>query len=119
VTAPKRPSEQPAQPKAQPGEQPRPKVTGVPDKPKAAYHPAPWENHEAEAIQALFDGRATPDQQRTALKWILDGACALYDLSYRPGPEGERDTSLAEGRRFVGLQIVKLSRLNLDIFRKR
>lgn len=103
---------------AQPSEQPRPKVQ-VAEKPKEAYHPAPWELHEAAAIQALFAGNATPDQQRTALKWILDGACNLYDLSYRPGPGGERDTALAEGRRLVGLQIVKLSRLNLEIFRKR
>ena len=108
-------SEQPA---PQPSEQPRAKVT-VPEKPKFAYHPAPWQDHEAAAIQGLFNGNASPDQQRAALKWILDGACATYDLSYRPGEGGERDTAFAEGRRFVGLQIVKLSRLNLELLRKR
>lgn len=103
----------------QPGEQPRSKSRAQAPKPRNAWDPAPWENHEAAAIQALFDGRATKEQQQTALKWILDGACVLTDLSYRPGPGGDRDTAFAEGRRFVGSQIVKLGRLNLELFRKR
>lgn len=53
------------------------------------------------------------------MKWILDGACNLYDLSYRPGPGGERDTAFAEGRRFVGQQVLKLAKINTDAFRKR
>ena len=114
-------SEQPRAPRkkaAQPSEQPRPRAAPA-DKPREAWHPAPWEIHEAAAVAALFAGNANPDQQRTAMKWILDGACNLYDLSYRPGPGGERDTAFAEGRRFVGQQIVKLAKLNTDAFRKR
>lgn len=109
--------EQPAKPPAKPAEQPSSK-RGVAEKPKHAYHPAPWEVHEAEAIQALFEGRASPDQQRTALKWILEGACAYTDWAYRPGPSS-RDTDMCLGRQFVGHQIIKLSRLNLSLFRKR
>lgn len=101
-----------------PSEQPRPRAVPA-EKPREAWHPAPWENHEATAIQALFSGNANPDQQRTAVKWILDGACNLYDLSFRPGEAGRRDTDFAEGRRFVGQQMVKLSKLNVEAFRKR
>lgn len=113
-------NEQPRAKGAQePSEQPRSKSRAPAPKPKNAWDPAPWDNHQAAAIQALFDGTASKDQQQTALKWILDGACVLYDLSYRPGPGGDRDTSFAEGRRFVGAQIIKLGRLNLELFRKR
>jgi hypothetical protein len=113
-------SEQPRakRPQPKPTEQPRSRQTPA-DKPREAWHPAPWENHEAEAIAAMMQGRANPDQQRTAMKWILDGACNLYDLSYRPGPGGERDTAFAEGRRFVGQQVLKLAKINTDAFRKR
>jgi len=111
-------SEQPRKEK-KPTEQPTNKSRTTGEKPREAWHPAPWKNHEADAIAALFNGRANPDQQRTAVKWILDDACNLYDLSYRPGPDGERDTAFAEGRRFVGQQIVKLAKLNLEAFRKR
>jgi hypothetical protein len=78
-----------------------------------------WEVPDAAAIQALDRGDATADQQRRALDWIINKAAGYYDLSYRPGgEEGRRDTDFAEGRRFVGGQIVKLSKLNLAKFKE-
>lgn len=105
-------------PPPKPTEQPRSRSIPA-DKPREGWHPAPWEVHEAAAIQALFAGNANPDQQRTAMRWILDGACSYTDWAYRPGAEGTRDTDMCLGRQFVGHQIVKLSRLNLELFRKR
>ncbi len=102
-----------------PGEQPRSKTPQAPVKPLHAWNPAPWEAHEAAAIQALFAGTASPQQQQAAVRWILEGACSYTDWAYRPGPEGDRDTIMCLGRQFVGHQIVKLSRLNLELFRKR
>lgn len=60
-------------------------------------------------------GGASEDQQKRALDWIINVGAGTYDMSYRPGgEEGNRDTVFAEGRRFVGSQIVKLSKLNLS-----
>jgi len=100
-------------------EQPRSKTKAPAPKAAEAWHPAAWDEHHALAIQALSEGNASPEQQKAALRWIIEEAAGTYDLSFRPGPTGARDTDFAEGRRSVGLQIVKLSRINTDILRKR
>ena len=81
---------------------------------------APWksvkyETADTAAIQALAEGRATSIQQKRALDWIVMKACGTYDFAFRPGPEGERDTVLALGRQFVGLQIVYQIKLKLGL----
>lgn len=81
--------------------------------------PAPWELHEAHAIQALAAGKASEEQQRAAFRWIVEEVCGTYDLSYRRGPDGDRDTVFAEGKRFVGQQVVKLTKINLQLLRKK
>lgn len=97
-------------------------------KPRAKRQPRPVEGNEpwlpiecelpeASAIQAMARGDATPDQQQRATKWLIETACGAYDLSFRPS--GDRDTAFAEGRRFVGLQIVKILKLNLSVYRKK
>lgn len=78
--------------------------------PHAAWAPPSYEKAHVYALKALQDGRAEPHQQQMALTWIVNMAARTYDLSYRP--DSERDSAFAEGRRFVGLEIVKL--LNLD-----
>lgn len=75
----------------------------------ASWAPVSYEPQDMHAVQALRRGDATPDQQKRALAWIIESAAGTYDLSYRP--DSDRDTAFAEGRRFVGLQLVKL--LNL------
>ena len=82
-----------------------------------AWYPPDWELADASAIQALEKGEATKEQQQRALKWIIEIASSTYDLSYRP--ESERDTAFAEGRRFVGLNIVKLLKLQLSLLRRK
>lgn len=89
-------------------------------KPQPVYYPSPvappaWELPDASALQALARGEATPEQQQRALNWIIHNACGTYDLDYRPDP---RDHAAVSGRRFVGLEIVKLIKLNLGAFRK-
>lgn len=82
----------------------------------APWKPAAFEDADAAALQALARGSASSDQQKRALDWIVLKACATYDLSYRP--DSERDTAFAEGRRSVGLQIVKLVKLKLGLLRR-
>jgi hypothetical protein len=42
-----------------------------------------------------------------ALNWIVHICAGAHSMSYRPGADGDRDTAFAEGRRFVGNQILK------------
>lgn len=89
--------------------------------------PPAFEEREVAAIQALSRGNATMEQQKLALSWIIgsppramnNSASGYYDLSFRPGGlEGDRATVLAEGRRFVGGQILKLINLKIGQLRR-
>lgn len=70
--------------------------------------PAPCDEADEYALRALQTGTATSDQQRRALKWIVEQAAGSYDQPFRPGADGDRDTAFACGRMFVGQQIVHL-----------
>lgn len=89
--------------------QKRGNVAGLPK--VEPWHPAHYEIPDAAAVQAVAQGRASEDQQRRAMKYLVERLCATYDLSYRPA--SSRDTDFAEGKRFVGLQLVKLINLNI------
>jgi hypothetical protein len=86
-------------------------------KPEASpWMPTAWETADAAAIQALARGDATSDQQQRALDYIINNIAGTYDLSYRPS--SDRDTAFAEGKRFVGLQIVTRLKTNLAAIRQ-
>jgi hypothetical protein len=93
----------------------RKKPAGIPE--WEPWKPSPWEIPDAAAIQALSRGDATADQQKRALTYIVHTLAATYDGSFRPGPDGERVTAFAEGKRHVGLQLVKLVNINLGAFK--
>ena len=82
---------------------------------RPASLPAAWDIPEAAAVQALAHGTATPDQQRRALEWIVNSACGTYDEDYR---SNDREHAFVSGRRNIGLQIVKLTKLNLGKLKK-
>lgn len=82
----------------------------------APYAPAPYTDADVAALQALQRGEATPEQQKRALEWIVNAAANTYDLEYRTEP---RDHAFCSGRRFVGLQIVKMLRLSLAALNRR
>jgi hypothetical protein len=79
-------------------------VTAKKAPPGASWTPAPYGDADVTAVKAL----ARDPTHKRALDWIIHQAAATYDLSFRPGTDGERETAFAEGRRFVGLTIVKL-----------
>lgn len=74
------------------------------------WHPAPWDNGDAVAIQALERGEATADQQKRALAWIINAAAMTYDETFVAGQQDV--TAFLAGRRSVGTQVVKLLRIN-------
>lgn len=91
----------------------RGKIKGVP-------LPDPWKPidytiEEAAAVKAVMSGRASEDQQLRAMKFIVERLCGTYDLSFRS--EKPYDTAFAEGKRMVGLQLIKFYSVNLDVLR--
>ena len=84
-------------------------MTEWPRDPHAAW---PWRDNlpSAFAIRQVATGQATPDQQRLAITTIVEGIARYYDLSYRPGDHAATD--FAEGKRYVGSQLVTLVNMN-------
>ena len=84
-----------------------------------AWMPPAYVAADVEALQALQRGDANPDQQARALEWIVKTGAGAYELSFRSDADGgERETAFAEGRRFVGLQIVKLLSMSGGVIAK-
>lgn len=73
-----------------------------------AHAPASYDKDILMAIRACIAGKASEGQQQTAMDWIITKASNLYDVSYRK--QDTHATAFAEGRRFVGNQIVKMTR---------
>ncbi len=79
--------------------------------------PPEWELADASAIQALAAGTASTIQQQRALKWIIEKCAGTYDVGWHP--EGDHLASFSAGRRFTGMQIVKLVNVNVALFRQK
>jgi hypothetical protein len=63
-------------------------------------------------LQALARGEATDIQQVEILEYLITAVCATYDLSFRPDEMGgQRASDFAEGKRFIGLQLVAMLKL--------
>ena len=61
------------------------------------------------ALQHVAAGKGSELHQKRVIDLLINKLAATYDLSFRPEEHGgERATAFAEGKRFVGLQVVKL-----------
>ena len=58
------------------------------------------------AIKGMAEGKADERQQILLRDFMLNDLCATYEPSYFPA--SERDSTFAEGRRYVGLQLTKM-----------
>lgn len=76
------------------------------------WHPAKYEDRHIYAIKALLRGDATPDQQKFAMEWIVQSAAMTHEQSFYP--KDPLVTAFVEGRRSVGLQIIKLANLKVQ-----
>lgn len=64
------------------------------------------------ALKAVCEGKADADQQRLAWAVIREKLCQCELMSFWPGGEdGRRGTDFAEGKRWVAIQMRRLSRL--------
>lgn len=75
------------------------------------WFPYKWEQnlHAVYALQALQLGEANKDQQQIALDFLIKELCGTYQMTYIP--DSERDSNFAEGKRWVGNQLIKLIKL--------
>lgn len=86
----------------------KPKLSG-----DSEFHPAAAEIPQPiiASVKAWARGEATEGQQIMAFNFITENLSAVYDLSYRP--DRSHATAFMEGRRFVGLQLLKTIQLKL------
>lgn len=74
-----------------------------------SWEPADYEDTDIYALRALQHGAANADQQKRALNLIVNQIAATYDKSFRPDDFGGiRESDFAEGRRHVGLEIIRI-----------
>lgn len=70
---------------------------------------APYKAMHVRAVRALHAGEASAEEQKIALKWILEEASGVKRPSYVAGGEGaDREMVHNEGSKWVGSQIVYL-----------
>lgn len=78
--------------------------------PLARLHPvdqaAPYDPIIPAALKAMAQGNAQPHQQQVLLDWLIKEASGVGVQSFRAGDS--HATAFAEGRRFVGVQLVHL-----------
>lgn len=74
----------------------------------AAWLPAEYDPTDIEAVKAVHAGEGDAYQQRRALEWIIRIVAGTYEEPFRSdGEGGERETTFALGRAYVGRQVVK------------
>jgi len=75
------------------------------------YHPVDWDENIVMAFRSFVSGTANDGQQKIVWEYLqyLTGTGEYADLSFRSGgQDADRETAFAEGKRFVGLQLMKL-----------
>ena len=63
------------------------------------------------AVKAVANGNASTEQQKRAMRYIIEAVSGYYDISYRP--ELADGTLIAEGKRIVGAHLVGMINTSL------
>ena len=80
--------------------------------PEPHHPPTGYDESVVYAFRALAEGTANDGQQRLVWQYMqfVCGVGDFQDMTYRPGGlEGDRATAFAEGKRFAGLQLLKMT----------
>ena len=78
------------------------------------WKPPNYVKADVAAIQAVFRGEATSDQQVRAMEYIVRRISNRNGMRFYPGPEGALAMAMGEGRRFVGNVLHDFTKLNLS-----
>lgn len=54
------------------------------------------------SLKAMAEGIATEHQQKVAMAFIVKEICGVDEVTFVPGPDGDRLSAFAEGKRRVG-----------------
>ena len=81
----------------------------------APYLPPIIAQEQAWAIKSLFAGTASPAEQGMALRFVLHRLCEVDKMTYRPDV---RDHAFADGKRFVGSELLKINRMDPEAIAK-
>lgn len=61
---------------------------------------------EIAALNAVVEERATPQQAKMAMEWVMREGCRMNDMSFHLGGlDGQRASDFAEGRKWPGYMI--------------
>lgn len=82
--------------------------------PADGWLPAPYDISDVTAFQRCWDGTAEAHQQRAVIEWILF-ASGKNGPAFAPGQPDV--TAFAEGKRWLGIQVMKLLNLNIASLR--
>ena len=84
--------------------------------PRGSWAPATYHLADLHAVRAVSWGTATEDQQKRAMRWIIEKAADTYGPSFFGNDQ--LDMAHHEGRRFVGLQLVKAINMPASVLEK-
>ena len=70
---------------------------------------------QALAIKNMYQGEATPEQQKRGMDWIINDLCRLLNLSFDDDPYV---TAFNEGKRCVGRHLTIVIREPLETLTK-
>lgn len=71
------------------------------------------EKADMHAVRAVTEGRATPDQQKRAMVYVIRRLCSADDPSFVPSSDS--GTAFNEGRRFVGIALRTIAALPSEL----
>ncbi len=77
--------------------------------------PAHYTLADVAAVQALCRGEATDYQQKRVVEWLLYCAAGVHEHHFYPS---DRETAFSLGRKFVGDQFQKASKIDLALLRR-
>lgn len=93
-----------------------PRKTRIKGAPKVEpWHPPEWDSYDIYAYKAVASGTANAGQQQHMMRHLINKLAGTYDLEFR---ETERASTFASGKRFVGLQVVKMINLPAELVPK-
>ena len=84
---------------------------------KKSWETIDYTADETTLVQLINAGAANAGQQREFLAFVVNRLCRTYDVSF--DPDSARASDFAEGRRFAGLQLVTMTKLNVSALRER
>ena len=77
----------------------------------SVWLPKGFNLNKSYSLQALSTGTATPEQQKEALKYIVEDLCSTYGVTF--DPDNVRLDAHNQGRAYIGHAIVQITKLRL------